>query len=110
MAENITKRGLRYYVYFKRGHATYLAMLVGMGSAVGIWYALLGFDLFFMSIIEFALVFVPVYVCTCVILGWQDFKRGVYQREVEVQRAQNKITIEILEKLNDILVILRNEE
>jgi cytochrome c oxidase assembly protein Cox11 len=84
-------------------------MLVGLGSAVGIWYSLLGFNAFFLSIIEFALVFVPIYVCTCVILGWQDFKRGVYQREVEVQRAENKITIEILENLREIISILKRE-
>ena len=105
-----SRRGLRYYVYFRRGHATYLATIIGIGSTAGIWYALLGFNQFFLSVVEFALAFVPVYVITCVLLGWQDFKRGVYQREVEVQRATNVITIEILSKLGDIVTRLERME
>ena len=94
-------------------------MMVGLGSTAGIWYTLLGFDFFFESIIAFAMLFVPVYIIICTVLGWQDFKRGIYQREVEVQKATNKITIEILstlkvlvkglEEIKEAIEELRNE-
>lgn len=103
-------RGMRYYVYFRRGQATYLATPISLGNTVAIWYTLLGFNLFFQSIIEFALLFIPIYAVTSVFLGWQDFKRGMYQREVEIQKATNAITIEILGTLRDIVVRLERIE
>jgi len=109
MMKSITQRGLRYFLYFKRGHNTYLAAMVGLGSTTGIWYVLLGFDAFFISILTFAAIFVPSYIFGCMLLGWQDFKRGVYQREIEVSKAENTITIEILDSLREILEILRKE-
>lgn len=108
--QQLGKRGMRYYVYFKRGHATYLATLVSLGNTIGIWYLLLGFNQIFASLIDFALVFAPVYLGTCVFLGWQDFKRGVYQREVEIQKSTNVITIEILSQLRDIVSRLERIE
>ncbi len=69
---------------------------------MGIWYRLVGFDVLFVSLIDFAIFFIPIYLILCFILGRSDFKRGLYQREGEIAKSYNPAIIEIIQRLDSI--------
>jgi len=78
----ITKqRMLRWFVYFRRGHSTYLVFLLSFANFIVIQYRLLIqyiplFQLIFTSLLSFAVVFFLCYVPLAILIGWLDTKRG----------------------------------
>ena len=75
------ERLLRWWLYFRRGHSTYLAFLLSFTNFVVIQYRLLVqyvplLNLLFANLISFALAFLLVYAPVATLIGWLDFKRG----------------------------------
>lgn len=76
----LRQRVLRYWIYFRRGHSTYLAFLLSFANFVVIQYRLLieyvpAMKVLFSSLLAFAVTFFLVYVPLAIVIGWLDFKR-----------------------------------
>jgi len=80
---------LRVWIYYKRGHSTYLAFLVSFMNFITIQYTLLisrftFLSLIFRDLIIFAISFLIVYIPLATIIGWLDIKRGAVPREFKI--------------------------
>jgi len=76
------ERLIRWWIYFRRGHSTYLAFLLSFANFIVIQYRLLFenvgiFRLIFASLTAFAVAFFLVYVPIATVIGWLDMKRGM---------------------------------
>ena len=85
----LVDRILRYWIYFKRGHGTYLIFLVSFMNFITIQYTLLiskftFLSLVFRDLIIFAISFLIVYIPLATIIGWLDIKRGAVPREFKI--------------------------
>ncbi|HID17427.1 TPA: hypothetical protein EYP26_03945 [Candidatus Bathyarchaeota archaeon] len=85
----IKDRLLRYIVYLRRGHSSYLAFLVSLANFLVIQYRLLieyvpALSKIFESLSLFAVSFIAVYVPLVIVIGWLDVKRMTVPKEVEV--------------------------
>ena len=75
------QRVLRWFIYFRRGHGTYLVFLLSFANFIVIQYRLLiqyipVFELLFSSLLSFTIAFFLCYVPLAVVVGWLDTKRG----------------------------------
>jgi hypothetical protein len=73
-------RFLRYWTYFRRGHATYLAFFMSFANFILIQYRFLVMyvsflDAIFSSLTAFTITFFVVYLPIATILGWLDYKK-----------------------------------
>jgi len=71
---------LRLWSYFRRGHNTYLVFFISFANFVVIQYRLLveyvpTLQVFFSSLLAFAVVFFMVYIPLAVVIGWLDYKK-----------------------------------
>lgn len=76
----MNRRILRYWTYFRRGHATYLAFLMSFANFMVIQYRLLieyvsFLEALFSSLTAFAATFFLVYLPVATVIGWLDYKR-----------------------------------
>jgi len=102
-------RLFRYFVYFRRAHATYFAFLLGLLNFVVIQYRLLIeyvplLKSLFPSILYFTLTFIALYVPIALALGWFDYRRGVARKELHIATTSNPITREYHLVLNAELI------
>ena len=87
-------------MYFRHGHATWLAFIVNMISFVVIVYALLIREVpilhqFIPDIYTFAILFALIYFPTCVVVGYLDTRRGVYRETLRLWARMNPIIRDI---------------
>lgn len=86
-------RLLRIWIYFRRGHGTYLAFILSFVNFIVIQYRLLIQKIpvlhnMLPSLLSFMTVFFATYIPTCVLIGWLDYKRfSVVQENILVTRA-----------------------
>lgn len=86
-------RLLRLWIYFRRGHGTYLAFILSFINFIVIQYRLLiqkipMLQSMFPSLLVFMAVFFAVYIPICILIGYFDYKRfSVIQENVLVTRA-----------------------
>jgi len=115
------ERLLRWWIYFRRGHATYLVFFLSFANFIVIQYRLLveyvpALSLFFTSLLSFAIAFFLVYIPLAVAIGWYDYKRfavpvestvgaraSPYNRDLAlalklIAEGKNKEAVKILEK------------
>ena len=84
----------RWYVYFRRGHSGYLALLVALANFVVIQYRLLiqyvpSLQMVFQSLTTFIIVFVATYLPLTIVIGWLDYKKFIYPREAAIVTEAN---------------------
>ena len=87
-------RFTRYYIYFRRGHANYLAFFIALANFIVIQYRLLieyipTLEMFFQNMLMFLLLFLAVYIPLVVIIGWYDYKRFMYPQEATIHAEAN---------------------
>ena len=87
-------RLVRYYVYFRRGHSGYLALLVALANFVVIQYRLLiqyvpSLQIVFQSLTTFIIVFVATYLPLTIVIGWLDYKKLVRPRKISIAVEAN---------------------
>jgi len=92
-------RVFRYFVYFRRAHATYFAFVLGLLNFIVIQYRLLIEYIpllknLFPSLLFFSVSFIVLYIPTAILLGWFDFKRGIARKELHISTTSNPITRE----------------
>ena len=85
----LKERILRYVVYFRRGHGSWLAYLISFANFVVIQYRLLVERIPFLeslipSLSAFIVTFFLVYVPLAIIIGRFDIKKATVPKEVEV--------------------------
>ena len=95
---------LRWWVYFRRGHSTYLAFFLSFANFIVIQYRLLIenvgiFRLIFASLTAFAVAFFLVYVPVAAIIGWLDMKRGMLPVEGAIVGEVNPWVQDLLKAL-----------
>lgn len=88
------KRFLRWWVYFRRGHSTYLVFLLSFANFIVIQYRLLveyvpALEVLFSNLSAFAVTFFLVYLPLAVIIGWYDYKRFAVPVETAVAARAN---------------------
>ena len=74
------ERLLRWWIYFRRGHSTYLVFLLSFANFIVIQYRLLieyvpMLSLVFTSLLSFAIAFFLIYLPLAILIGWYDYKR-----------------------------------
>ena len=79
----------RLWVYFKRGHSSYLGFFVGIVTFIIVFYKLFldsipALKPYFPSLWMFVIAFIIVYGSITVVLGWIDLKKGSYQTETKM--------------------------
>jgi len=115
------ERLLRWWVYFRRGHNTYLVFFMSFANFIVIQYRLLveyvpALSLVFTSLVSFAAAFFLVYIPLAVVIGWYDYKRfavpvesavgaraSPYNRDIALAlklmaEGRNQEAVKILEK------------
>ena len=85
----LVDRVLRYWIYFRRGHGTYLIFLVSFMNFITIQYTLLISKFAFLSfifrdLIIFGITFLIIYIPVATLIGWIDTKRGAVPREFKI--------------------------
>jgi len=85
----LKERILRYVVYFRRGHGSWLAYLISFANFVVIQYRLLVERIPFLeslipSLSAFIVTFFLVYVPLAIIIGRFDIKKATVPKEIEV--------------------------
>jgi len=114
---NMMERILRYYLYFRQGHGTYLAFLIQLANFIVIQYSLLISKIPFLkylfnSFLAFLITFIVVYIPVCTLIGWLDTKRGLFKISqhlaAQVNPMMRKLE-EIEEKLNRVEKLLLEE-
>ena len=75
------ERLFRWFIYFRRGHGTYLVFFLSFANFIVIQFSLLVqyvpfLQLLFPNLIAFAIAFVFLYVPISIIIGWLDTKKG----------------------------------
>jgi len=71
---------IRYWVYFQRGHRSYLAFLISFANFVVIQYRLFIQYVSFLSqifphLLHFIAIFIVIYVPVSIVVGWLDYKK-----------------------------------
>ena len=84
----------RWYVYFRRGHTGYLALLVALANFVVIQYRLLiqyvpSLQIVFQNLTTFIVVFILTYLPLTIFVGWLDYKRFIYPKEAAIMTEAN---------------------
>ncbi len=80
-ADKLNKTGIvKYYVYFRIGHANYFAFFIGLLNFLTLQYFLLVRNIpilrdIFPNFWIFSLAFLTVYIPTSILLGWLDLKK-----------------------------------
>ncbi|HDJ97475.1 MAG TPA: hypothetical protein ENG54_03320 [Thermofilum sp.] len=87
-------RLLRYWVYFRRGHATYLAFLISFANFIAIQYRLVienvpALASLFPRLAYFLVAFAAIYLPICIVIGWWDYKKGGVPVEKTVSTLAN---------------------
>jgi len=87
-------RILRYWTYFRRGHATYLAFLMSLANFMVIQYRLLieyvpFLEALFSSLTAFAATFFLVYLPIATVVGWLDYKKLAVPMDLTVRAQAN---------------------
>ncbi len=95
---------LRLWVYFRRGHSTYLAFLLSFANFIVIQYRLLIesvgiFRLLFASLTAFAATFLLVYVPVATVIGWLDMRKGMLPVEGAIVGEVNPWVRDLLRAL-----------
>ena len=85
----------RYFVYFRRGHTTYLIFMMTFMNFVGIAYFLLIQNIPYLKTVfpaleTFIVLFLAVYIPTNVVIGWLDMKKASMPREVRAHPYWDK--------------------
>jgi len=89
----VINRLLRIWIYFRRGHGTYLAFILSFINFIVIQYRLLiqkipFLQSMFPSLLVFMTVFLATYIPLCIVIGYLDYKRfSVVQENILVARA-----------------------
>jgi len=115
MGERVRKEKLlRWWIYFRRGHSTYLAFFLSFANFIVIQYRLLIenvgiFRLVFAGLTAFAIAFFLVYVPVATIIGWLDMKRGMLPVEGAIVGEVNPWVQDLFRALY-LLAENRNEE
>jgi len=84
---------LRLWVYFRRGHGTYLAFILSFWNFIVIQYRLLiqkipVLQSIFTSLLDFMIVFFAIYIPVCILIGYYDYKRfSVIQENILIAKA-----------------------
>jgi len=115
------ERLLRCWLYFRRGHSTYLVFFLSFANFIVIQYRLLvqyvpALNLIFTSLISFVIAFFLVYVPLAVAIGWYDYRKfavpveatvgaraSPYNRDLAlalklIAEGKNKEAVKVLEK------------
>ena len=79
----------RWYVYFRRGHSGYLALLVALANFVVIQYRLLiqyvpSLQIIFQNLTTFVILFIATYIPLTIAIGWLDYKKFIYPKEAAI--------------------------
>jgi len=82
-------RLIRWWVYFRRGHSTYLTFLLSFLNFIVIQYKLViesipSLYAMFPNLIKFVVIFLLIYPPMSVLVGWLDFKKGAVPVESAV--------------------------
>ena len=80
MRKTVMKKLIRYWVYFQRGHRSYLAFLISFANFVVIQYRLFVQYVSFLSqifphLLHFIAIFIVIYVPVSIVVGWLDYKK-----------------------------------
>ena len=110
----VKERILRWWIYFRRGHSTYLAFLLSFANFIVIQYKLLVenielFNMLFTNIIAFAITFFLTYFPLATIIGWLDTKKGAVPVEGAIAGEVNPWVQDLFKALY-LLAENRNEE
>ena len=114
MCRALKNRLLRYFVYFRRAHSTYFAYALSFTNFLVITYTLLLHQVFGLPLdpLHFALwivLFLPTYAVVCVLVGWIDYRKGLFKVETTVAAAHNPWIQDLLRAIY-LLADGRNEE
>jgi len=85
---------LRYWIYFQRGHSSYLVFLLSFANFVVIQYRLLiqyvsFLKIFFINLTSFLVTFLILYVPLAIIIGWIDYKRATVPAQIQLHLEVN---------------------
>lgn len=80
--KKLKERMLRYFIYFKSGHAQYLAFFLSFANFAVIQYKLLIENIPFLQFVFFSLtifiiLFMAIYIPLSTLIGWIHYKKGV---------------------------------
>ena len=105
MRIKITRRLIaRAWLYFRRGHNTYLAYILTFLNFIVIQYRLLIQKIpflayLFKSLIAFSISVVLIYVPICILIGYLDYKKFSVPEEVNIMTSLNPFYIDLAEAL-----------
>jgi len=90
----------RCWVYFKRAHANYFALVLSLINFITITYTLIFVNLLnypktITYLLTYALVFTPTYILTCTLIGWLDYRRGTLPEETKLTAIRNPFTKDV---------------
>ncbi len=80
-ADKLNRSGIvKYYVYFRAGHANYFAFFIGLLNFLTLQYFLLIRNVpllreLFPNFLVFSIVFLTFYIPTSIVLGWLDLRK-----------------------------------
>ena len=75
--------------YFNEGRGL-VSLALSLGNTVGIWYVLLGFNKILADVLIFAVIFIPVYLLSCTVIGYLYARRSpVYRDTIEARVKLN---------------------
>ncbi len=108
----VRKKGIvgflfRQKAYIVRGHGYWLNLALSMINTILIIYGIGGTLIpwlyeIFNSILGFALIFIPIYLMSCSLVGRWDLKRGVWGTEQRLQWGNNPEWVEAKIMIKDI--------
>jgi len=97
-------RILRYWLYFRRGHGTYLVFLISFANFIVIQYRMLVvyipfLEALFSSLISFSITFFLVYVPLATFIGRMDYKKFAVPVDLTVSAKANPYSRDLAKAL-----------
>jgi len=93
---------MRYWVFFRMGHGTYLALGLSFLNFIVLQYRLLienipALQSAFPHLKSFGIIFVLIYVPIAIVIGWLDYRKGSVTTDSVLRVEANPFTMDMTE-------------